>query len=100
MKKIAIVQRHVTNYRINFYNLLYQELYNNNIELTLFAGKTGSTKENEYLKSGIEYLDFGKEIKNYSLFKTLYWQNVRAKNRLQNTNRCEFGVLSFLENIC
>jgi len=76
MKKIAIVQRHVTNYRINFYNLLYQELYKNNIELTLFAGKTGSTKENEYLKSGIEYLDFGKEIKNYSLFKTLYWQNI------------------------
>jgi len=74
MKKIAIVQRVVTGYRVEFYNTLDNLLDKKNIKLTVFAG---SALRSEKFQDGLMDINCGKKVKNYYFFnKKLYWQNL------------------------
>jgi glycosyltransferase involved in cell wall biosynthesis len=74
VKKIAIVQRFITNYRVSFFNLLYDLLIKDNIELTIFAGKG---HKSDKFKDGLEGIKCGERVKNYRFFgKSIYWQNI------------------------
>tara|TARA_Y100000768_G_C23966789_1_gene678253 strand:+ start:243 stop:1349 length:1107 start_codon:yes stop_codon:yes gene_type:complete len=89
MKKIAIVQRHVTDYRINFYNDLHNKLKNKNYFLKVYAGKTGSNHENKFLNCGIDNLNCGEKVKNISFFNSIYWQNIFFKLQKYDLVICE-----------
>ena len=73
MKKVAIVQRQVTHYRVQFYNLLGKILKMNNIELTIFAG---DINKKESFKDGLSNVKYAKRVKNYNIGKKIYWQNI------------------------
>jgi len=74
IKRVAIVQRIVTSYRVKFYNTLENLLDKKNIELTVFAS---SSPESEKFKDGLMDVKCVKKIKNYYFFnKKIYWQNL------------------------
>ena len=73
MKKVAIIQRVITNYRIEFYNQLENLLLNENISLTVFAGEP--LKEEEF-RDGLNQVNCSKKITNYYFGKRFYWQNL------------------------
>ncbi len=74
IKKIAIVQRVITDYRVNFFNTLNNLLKNENIELTIYAG---NGKNSEKFKDGLEEIKCAKRVNNYYILNTrFYYQNI------------------------
>jgi hypothetical protein len=73
MKKVAIVQRHLSDYRVEFYNNLGEILYNNNIELKVFGGFASL---DQGYKDGLEAIKYAQRVKNYNFGKKFYWQNI------------------------
>ena len=74
VKKIAIVQRVVTDYRVNFFNTLNDLLDNENIELTVYAG---NGRNSEKFKNGLEEIKCARRVKNYYILNTrFYFQNI------------------------
>ena len=70
--KIAIVQKFVAHYRVDFYNQLSELLSNNNIELTIYAG---TAPGNESFKDGLNFVVGGIRVVNHYLWKSnIYWQ--------------------------
>ena len=59
VKKIAIVQRVVTDYRVNFFNTLNDLLNNENIELTVYAG---NGRNSEKFKDGLEEIKCARRV--------------------------------------
>ena len=74
VKKIAIVQRVITDYRVNFFNTLNNLLENENIELTVYAG---NGRNSEKFKDGLKEVKCSKKVNNYYIFNTrFYFQNI------------------------
>lgn len=73
MKKVAIVQRHLADYRVKFYNILGEILIDNNIELKVFGGNASL---DEGYKDGLEAIKYAQRVKNYNFGKKFYWQNI------------------------
>tara|TARA_B100001093_G_scaffold511789_1_gene580460 strand:+ start:480 stop:1604 length:1125 start_codon:yes stop_codon:yes gene_type:complete len=72
--KVAIVQRCVTDYRVDFYKKLQKILLKNSIDLSVFSG---DVPPNEAYVDGLNKLPFGKRIDNYYyLNNQVYWQNL------------------------
>ena len=72
--KVAIVQKVVTDYRVEFYNELQGILANNNIQLSVFSG---TVPDNEAFKDGLEEVSCGIRVKNhFFLNNRVYWQNL------------------------
>ena len=97
MKKIAIVQRVVTSYRVNFYNRLFDILSKKNIQLTVFAGQS---LQKEHFNDGLDKVKCGKRVKNYYLNKEkIYWQNIFSelgKYDLIIVEQANSALLNFL----
>jgi len=73
-KNVAIIQRDIPDYRVEFCNKLDNILREKNIKLTIFAGN--APKEDKF-KDGLMDVDCGKRVKNYYFFnKKFYWQNI------------------------
>lgn len=73
-KNIAIIQRDIPDYRVEFCNKLDNLLQKKNIKLTVFAG---NAPKSDKFKDGLMDVNCGKRVKNYYFFnKKFYLQNL------------------------
>ena len=72
MKKVLIIQRRMTHYRIPFFNLLLNELLSRNISLIVAAGEGHIS---EQLKSDKGVLDWAHPLRTHYFFDgKICWQ--------------------------
>jgi len=73
-KKVAIIQKFIPHYRVEFFNLLEKKLSSDNIQLTVFAG---TPDQDDAFNDGFNKLVCGSRVNNNLLLnKRVYWQNL------------------------